>query len=99
MSGVTGAVSSGATVTFSVEKKAEGEVYLTFVSGLSVTSVKTTCGGGKHYSAAVPATASGQVYVVLTSKNVTALSDDVVLAGPAIIEVNPPAPTIDYNQS
>ena len=46
----------------------------------------------------IPTTASGQTYAVLTSKNVTALTDDVVLAGPAILEVTPSSPTFDISE-
>ena len=69
--------------------------FLTFISGLAITSMPATIANGK-ISATVPATAMGQTYVVLTKSNVTStLSDDQVVAGPAILEVTPPSPT--YN--
>ena len=69
-------------------------VYITYVSGLMINSVKATVKDGK-YSAAVPKIAMGQSYVLLTKKDCTgmpAVTDDVVIAGPAIVEVAPPPP-------
>jgi len=72
-------------------------LYVTFLSGLSITSVPATYHNGK-ITTQIPSTASGQSYAVLTSANVTtALTDSVVLAGPAIVEVTPGPPT--YNDS
>ena len=48
-------------------------------------------------SAIVPATAMGQSYAFITNSNVTALTDAVVLFGPAIVEVTPPSPQFDLS--
>ena len=63
--------------------------YLTFVSGLDVTSVKAVKGSNGYYSAAVPNTAEGQSYVILTKTDVSngTITDNIVVAGPAVLEV------------
>jgi hypothetical protein len=49
-------------------------------------------------TAEVPAVVEGQSYVFISSKDVEGkLDDTAVLAGPAIVEVKPQPPTIDYN--
>lgn len=65
--------------------------FVTFVSGLSVTSVKGTV-SGKTISAAIPSGDAGQIYVFVTSKDAEGtLADRSVLFGPAILEGRPPA--------
>lgn len=62
--------------------------YLTFVSGLDITSVKATKGKNGFYSAAVPITTEGQSYVILTKTDAKGkILDDNVIAGPAVLEV------------
>jgi hypothetical protein len=77
---------------------AEGS-YVTFVSGLAIVSVKGEV-NGKSISADVPAAVEGQAYVFVTSKDANGTFDGTaVLAGPAILEVAPQPPTIDFNES
>ena len=72
-----------------------GPLFVTFLSGLSLTSVPATLANGK-ITTTIPATAMGQTYAVLTNSNVTtALADSQVIAGPAVLEVTPPSPTYD----
>lgn len=90
--------SPGLDFAFSVKDMPEGEFFVTFISGLDVVSSPARMSEGTIV-AAVPMVSQGQTYAVLTSKSVKALTDDVVLAGPAIIEVTPPSPTFDVSQS
>lgn len=70
--------------------------YLTFVNGLNVVSVAAMI-DGMSISAPIPSVAAGQTYVFVTSSDQEGmLSDAAVLFGPAILEVAPPAPMIDY---
>ena len=89
----------GMPFTFSVKGTLPSSFYVVFVSGLSTTSVKPTM-AGDTISAVVPAAAMGQTYVFI-SKSMTngTLTDAMILYGPAIIEVTPPAPTFDLSES
>lgn len=88
----------GMPFTFSVKGTLPTTFFVAFVSGLSTTSVVPTMQGGM-ISAVVPATAMGQTYVFLTSASTnTTLNDTMILYGPAIIEVTPPAPTFDLSE-
>lgn len=88
----------GITFTFSVKGALPTTFFVTFVSGLSTTSVVPTVQGGM-IAAVIPATAMGQTYVFLSKAmtNMT-LNDSMILYGPAIIEVTPPAPTFDLSE-
>ena len=87
----------GIPFTFSVGDAAiPSDFFVTFVSGLATTSVTPTV-DGSTISAIVPATASGQSYVLLTNANTTAVTDAQVLFGPAIIEVTPASPALDFS--
>ena len=91
--------SPGADVWFTSPANVASDAFVTFVSGLSMTSVPAMVMDG-HISAVVPDTAMGQTYAIVTNKNVTdMLTDDLVVAGPAIIEVTPPSPTFDTNEA
>lgn len=61
--------------------------YLTFVSGLAVSSVPANVNGQK-VNAAIPATAMGQTYVFVTNAAAANNKLDIstVIAGPAIVE-------------
>jgi hypothetical protein len=61
--------------------------YVTFVSGLAVTSVQGTA-NGQNVNVAIPATASGQTYVFITNAPASNGKLDIttVVAGPAIVE-------------
>ncbi|KAI9846733.1 MAG: hypothetical protein M1838_001162 [Thelocarpon superellum] len=87
----------GITFTFTAASALPSSFFVTFVNGLTVTSV-TPSASGDVISAVIPETTTGQTYVVLTSANVTALSDAVVLFGPAILEVTPSSPTFDTSE-
>ncbi|MCJ1369636.1 hypothetical protein MMC20_000848 [Loxospora ochrophaea] len=87
----------GITFTFSVAKALPSSYFVTFVSGLAITSV-TPSMQGSMISAVIPATAMGQTYAFITNANVTGtLMDSMVLFGPAILEVTPPSPTFDIS--
>lgn len=88
---------AGATVMFTAAKDIPAGSYVTFVNGLAVVSVPGTIDGMK-ISAAIPSVAMGQTYVFVTkSDQEGTLSDAAVLFGPAILEVYPPAPSINYS--
>ncbi|KKY20867.1 putative protein rds1 [Phaeomoniella chlamydospora] len=87
----------GIPFEFSIEGDIPQASYVTWVSGLAVTSEPVTDVSGKNFMAMVPATAMGQTYALLTNANVTTVDDSAVLAGPAVIEVTPPSPTFDVN--
>ncbi|KAK5691917.1 hypothetical protein LTR97_011088 [Elasticomyces elasticus] len=91
--------SAGNSVTFTAAGDVAEGSYLTFVSGLDVVSVSGTV-EGKNITAEVPMQAQGQTYVFVTSKSEDGklVAADVAY-GPAILEVNPPAPTVDYAES
>ena len=86
--------SQGIAFTFTAKGSVPAGSFVTYVSGLATTSVALTV-DGDTISAIVPATATGQSYAFITNSNVTALTDAVVLFGPAIVEVTPPAPEFD----
>ena len=93
--------SAGDTVSFTAVANIPAGSYVTFVNGLVITSVKGAI-NGKVISAKIPATIiGGQTYVFVTNKDLegdfTAYTDAAVLFGPAVLEVNPPAPVIHYN--
>ena len=85
----------GIPFTFSVAGSLPGSFFVTFVSGLDVTSVAATA-KGSMITTMVPPTAMGQTYAFITNANVTgALMDSAILFGPAVLEVTPPSPTFD----
>lgn len=91
----------GDTVSFTADGKVPAGSYLTFVAGIAVTSVAGDI-SGKSISAAVPDEAvGGQVYVFVTDSDISGTAadytDDAVLFGPAIVEVTPAAPAIDFS--
>ncbi|GAA5984899.1 hypothetical protein JCM11641_003619 [Rhodosporidiobolus odoratus] len=65
--------------------------YAIFLSGLSQTAATFDSEG----QVTIPEGVTGQVYVVVSSQNAT-VSDDTVLAGPAIVEIPVQATTFDY---
>jgi hypothetical protein len=82
---------------FSFKGDAAGK-YLTFVSGLVISSVPIK-GKGDKFTVTIPMGIEGQSYVFLTSKDVSGgpgnLTDAAIVAGPAVIEVTPNAPVFD----
>lgn len=82
--------SAGASITLTAASDIPANSFVTFVSGLAVTSVRGTI-TGRSVSAVIPSTASGQTYVFVSKTNQTGTLDGAsVLFGPAIVEVNPP---------
>nr|OQO30439.1 hypothetical protein B0A51_03069 [Rachicladosporium sp. CCFEE 5018] len=91
------AVASGSTASFTAASAVAAGSYLTFLSGLSATSVAVTI-NGNTISAPIPTVDEGQTYVFVSSKDVEGAFDGTsVLFGPSIIEVAPQPPT--YNNS
>ena len=89
----------GITFTFSVKGSLPSTFFVVFVSGLDTTSVTPTL-QGDTIAAVIPATAMGQTYVFISkSKTNGSITDDLILYGPAIIEVTPPAPTFNISES
>jgi hypothetical protein len=87
----------GMPADFSFEGDAAG-MYLTFVSGLVVTSVAIN-DEGAEFMVTIPMGIEGQSYVFMTNKDVSggpgSLTDADIVAGPAIIEVTPASPVFD----
>lgn len=66
----------------------------------SATSTNTDAHTGNSASFKIPEGVSGQSYVFVTNKDVEGTFDSkAVVAGPAIIEVKPEAPSLDYNEA
>jgi len=89
----------GIEFEFSMKGEVPANSFVTFVSGLNVISMPVTDVQGSTFMAMVPMMAEGQTYALLTNANITALADSAIMAGPAIIEVTPPAPTFDVSVS
>lgn len=76
----------------------EGPVYGTFVSGLDIVAVEPSHMDGDQIFFSVPENiGGGQSYVFLTNDNSGNLNDATILAGPAILEITPNAPTFDLS--
>lgn len=86
--------SPGLSFTFTSSPLPTGTFYVTFVNGLTTVSMAASVQGGMIVTM-VPEDVSGQTYAFVTNANVTAVTDAVVLFGPAILEVTPPSPTFD----
>lgn len=83
-------VTTGSTITVAIAKgQIAGQVQLAYptVTGPVFAEAKVLP-DGKSVSSVVPAGVCGQVYAVLVSCGVTAVTDDNILAGPAVIEVH-----------
>jgi len=77
---------AGTTVMFTAAGTIPANSYVTFVNGLSITSVKGTV-KGSQISAKIPSVDEGQTYVFVTSSDVEGtMKDAAVLFGPAILE-------------
>ena len=89
-----GTIEAGSTVSLSTGQgfTASGPVYAAFITVTGpVWATVTPNNGG--YSVTIPDGIAGQSYVVLTSSK-DKVSDDTVLAGPAIIEVGQEQPLL-----
>ncbi|OJD14120.1 hypothetical protein AJ78_05494 [Emergomyces pasteurianus Ep9510] len=74
-----------------------GGLFLTFVSGLDIVSVVVER-VDLAFAVAIPSVISGQSYVFLTNSDARgSIADNIIVAGPAIIEVSPNAATIDLS--
>ena len=92
-------VSPGLSFSFSVGNgMVPANSFVTFINGLMTTAVPATM-SGDVISAMVPMTAQGQTYAFITNADPGngTIMDSMVLYGPAIIEVTPPAPTFDIS--
>lgn len=86
----------GITFDFAVEGSVPEGIFVVFVNGLDTIAVATTAVSGSTITAQIPETAQGQTYVFITNADPAgAITDSIVLFGPAIIEVTPPSPTFD----
>lgn len=84
--------SQGIPFTFSVMGTLPATFFVTFVSGLTIVSVTPTM-SGSDITAVIPDTISGQSYAFITSSMTNmSVTDEMVLFGPTVVEVTPPAP-------
>jgi len=82
-------VTTGSTITLSLATgKITGQVQVAFptVTG-PIFAEAQVINGGKSVTAVVPAGVCGQVYALLTSCGIKTVTDENILAGPAIVEV------------
>lgn len=93
---------TGIQFTFSTSANVPTGAYVTFVGGLNVypmnaTVMKTSLSA--MVSANIPSNAdfTGQVYAFITKDGSGNLTDSNIVAGPAILEVTPNAPTFDLS--
>jgi len=84
----------GVDLMFTTKAALPETFFVTYVSGLDIISVEPTM-SGDLIMGVIPEGISGQSYAFITTANVTAITDAVVIAGPAIIEVTPMSPTFD----
>ncbi|KAL2045004.1 hypothetical protein N7G274_002779 [Stereocaulon virgatum] len=92
--------SQGIPFTFQAKGTVPASAFVTFVSGLNTTSVPVTM-KGNMISAMIPNTIAGQSYAFITSSAIAAgmsVTDNMVLFGPAVIEVTPPSPMFDIKE-
>ncbi|MCJ1410679.1 hypothetical protein MMC19_004765 [Ptychographa xylographoides] len=91
--GTTGTIVSGETITLSTPGytiQGSSPLYAAFITVTGpIFGAATPVDGG--YTVVVPAGVNGQSYVVLTSCN-EVVTDDTVVAGPAIVEITNPLP-------
>lgn len=86
----------GAEIDVTPATMPTGDFYGTFVSGLDVVPTQDShVDGDQIFFVIPPNIGGGQSYVFLTRDNSGNLTDDNILAGPAIIEITPNAPTFD----
>lgn len=89
--------SAGTTITLVAASNVPAGSYVTFVSGLNVVSVPGTI-SGTTIRAQIPAVAQGQTYVFVSRTDQETNFDGTnILFGPAIVEVNPAPPAIDFS--
>ena len=87
----------GISFTFTSSVVPSGTFFVTFISGLSTMSMPATYSNCMIYTNIAP-TAMGQSYAILTNANVTStITDSMVIAGPAVLEVTPDSPIFDLS--
>ncbi|EED16603.1 conserved hypothetical protein [Talaromyces stipitatus ATCC 10500] len=73
--------------------------FVTFVSGIDIISVPAQVVNGA-IAVTIPPQASGQIFGLLTTESLTGtgtlLDETKVIAGPAIMEIQPASPSIDF---
>ncbi|KAA8567982.1 hypothetical protein MFRU_085g00020 [Monilinia fructicola] len=85
----------GANVALVPQTTPSGTFFTTFVSGLDAVAVESHVGSGGLVMSEVPMSISGQSYAFLTKDSSGNLTDSNIIAGPAIIEITPNAPTFN----
>lgn len=89
-----------AAFTFDQSLALPSTLFVTFVTGLDIISVPAQVPSAGVVTAAIPQKAQGQIYAMLTNVEVSgSIADSAIVAGPAIIEVTPPLPTVDFSVS
>ena len=89
---------AGMMFTFTANGTVPDAFFVVFVSGLETTSVSGNLvmmeeGAGGMISATIPPTAMGQTYVFVSAAETNGtIMDEMVLFGPAVVEVTPAAP-------
>ncbi|EEA19413.1 hypothetical protein TMatcc_009546 [Talaromyces marneffei ATCC 18224] len=88
-----------ATLTVAGGTAIPSPAFVTFVSGLDIISVPAQV-SGSQVSVTIPQQVSGQAFGLITSVSMngtgTIFDDTKVIAGPAIMEIQPLKPTIDF---
>ena len=78
---------AGASIELTAAASIPAGSYVTFVSGLMITSVKPSKIDGANIYVTIPSAAQGQTYVFITSSDIEGtFSDSAVLFGPAVLE-------------
>ncbi|KAL9629585.1 MAG: hypothetical protein Q9164_006818 [Protoblastenia rupestris] len=84
---------AGMMFTFTANGTVPDTFFVVFVSGLETTSVPGSLMDGGMISATIPPTAMGQTYVFVSAAETNGtIMDEMVLFGPAVVEVTPAAP-------
>jgi len=97
--------SPGIPFLFSVTGDIAASSFVTFISGLNITSVAVTdlvtAAGVTKFSAVVPESDAGQAYALVTNTDVSGgpIAADAILFGPAILEVTPNSPTYNVTEA
>ena len=88
----------GISFTFMAAGAVPATFFVTFVSGLNITSVAGTM-SGDTITATIPNTIAGQSYAFITNAATNmSVTDDMVLFGPTVVEVTPPSPYFNISQ-
>jgi hypothetical protein len=78
---------AGASIMLTAANDVPAGSFVTFVSGLMITSVKPSSMDGANVQVMIPSKAQGQTYVFITKSDIEGMfTDSAVLFGPAILE-------------